>query len=108
MIQIHFGILAWVLKYYITHQLAQLDIGITNSGILYFEAHPELKKKERQRSKLNKSIANHFIQASSISWDILFGNSILDLISQTTGNDSDDDDNIMQQLGVLNKASDQL
>jgi hypothetical protein len=29
-------------KYYIMHQLAQLDIGITNAGILNFEAHPEL------------------------------------------------------------------
>jgi hypothetical protein len=88
--------------------LAQLDIDITNAGILYFEAHPELKNKEGQRKKFNASIVNHFIQARSISWEDLYGNSILDLDSQAQGNKSDDDDNIMHQLGVLNTASDQL
>jgi hypothetical protein len=94
-------------KYYITHQLTQLDIGITNAGILYFESHPQLKNKEDQRRKFNESIANHFIQARIISWEALYGNSILDLDSQTPGKESDDDDNIMHQLGVLNKVSGQ-
>jgi hypothetical protein len=88
--------------------LAQLDIGITNSGILYFEAHPELKNKEGQNSRFNESIANHFIQARSISWEALYGDSILDIDSQTPGNESDDDYNIMHQLGVLNMTSDRL
>jgi hypothetical protein len=85
--------------------LAQLDISITNVGIIYFEAHPELKNKEGQRRKFNESIANQFIQVRSISWEALYGNSILDYDSQTPGNESDYDDNIMHQLGVLNTAS---
>jgi hypothetical protein len=95
-------------KYYITHQLAQLDMGITHAGILQFEAHPELKNKEGQQRKFNKSIANYFIKAMLISWEALYGNSILDLDSQTPGNESDDDDNIMHQLGVLNMVSDPI
>jgi hypothetical protein len=95
-------------KYYITHQLAQLDICITNAGILYFKAHPELKNKEGKCSKLNESIVNHFIQARSISWEALYGNYILDLDSKTPGNESDDYDNIMHHLGVLNTACDRL
>jgi hypothetical protein len=73
-------------QYYITHRLAQLDIGITNAVILYFEAHPELKNKECQHRKFNESIANHFIQVRSISWEALYGNSILNIYSQTPGN----------------------
>jgi hypothetical protein len=95
-------------KYYITHQLSQLDISITNAGILYFQAHPELKNKEGQRGNFNERIANHFIQVRSISWEALYRNSILDLDSQTPGNESDDDDNLMHQLGVLNPAFDRL
>jgi hypothetical protein len=67
-----------------------------------------LKNKEGQSRKFNESIANHFIQARSISWEALYGNSILDLDSQTPGNESDDDDNIMHQLGGLKTASDRL
>jgi hypothetical protein len=44
----------------------------------------------------------------SISRGALYGNSILYLDSHTLGNESDDDDNIMHQLGVPNKASDQF
>jgi hypothetical protein len=88
--------------------LDQLDIGITNTGILYFEAHPELKNKEGQSRKFNESIVNHFIQERSISWEALYVNSILDLDAQTPGNESDDDYNIMHQIGVLNTASDRL
>jgi hypothetical protein len=40
-----------------------MDKGITNAGILYFEAHPELKKKEGQQRKFKESISNHFIIA---------------------------------------------
>jgi hypothetical protein len=85
-----------------------LDINITYPGILHFESRPELKNKEGQCRKFNESIANHFIQARSIRWEALYGKSILDLDSQTPGNESDDDDNIMNQLGVLNTASDRL
>jgi hypothetical protein len=90
------------------HQLARLDMGITNVGILYFEAHPQFKNKEGQQRKFNESIANHFMQAGSIAWEPLYGNSNLDLDSPTPGNDSDDDNDVMQQLGVLNMRSTQL
>jgi hypothetical protein len=86
--------------------LVQQDIGITNAGILYFEAHPELKNKEGQRRTFNESIVDHFFQATSISCEALYGNSFLNLDSQTPGNESDDDDNIMHHLGVMNTASD--
>jgi hypothetical protein len=32
-------------KYYVTHQLAQVDIGITNAGIYISLVHPHLKNK---------------------------------------------------------------
>jgi hypothetical protein len=41
-------------QYYIPHQLAQLDMGITNAGILYFEAHPELKKQRRAIAEIKQ------------------------------------------------------
>jgi hypothetical protein len=37
-------------KYYITHQLAQIDMGITNTSIYYFKANPHLKKEGARRS----------------------------------------------------------
>jgi hypothetical protein len=67
-------------------------MGNTNVGIIFFEAHPELKNKEWQRQKFNESIANHFIEARAIAWEALYGNYILDLDSRTSGNDSDDND----------------
>jgi hypothetical protein len=36
------------------HQLAQLDIGITNAGIIIFEAHPELKKQRRPTKEIQR------------------------------------------------------
>jgi hypothetical protein len=94
-------------KCHSTHQLAQLDMGITNAGIYYFEGHPELKNKEGQRRKFNEISASHFTAARSIDWELLYGNSIIDLDSgksRISGNDSDNSD-VMNQLGVQNMRS---
>jgi hypothetical protein len=91
-------------KYYITHQLSQVDIGITNAGIYFSLANPHLKNKEGQRRKFNEDIALHFITVKLIDWQVLYGNSVLDVCDSDTtripgGHDSDDED-LMEQLGV--------
>jgi hypothetical protein len=53
-------------KYYITHQLAQMDMGITNADIYYFEANPHLKKREGARRSFFEDIAEHFMCMQSI------------------------------------------
>jgi hypothetical protein len=95
------------MKYYVTHQLAQVDIGITNAGIYFSLAHPHLKKEEGQRCKFNEDIAIRFIAANSLDWQSLYGNSVLDAIDSGatyTPSDSDDED-IFDQLGVPNRSA---
>jgi hypothetical protein len=43
-------------KYYVTHQLAQVGIGIKNAGIYFSLAHPHLKNKEGQQRKVNEDM----------------------------------------------------
>jgi hypothetical protein len=91
-------------KYYITHHLTQVDIGITNAGIYFSLAHPHLKNKEGQRRKFNEDIALQFIAANSLDWQTLYDNSVLDAIDSGathTPGDSDDED-IFHLLGVPN------
>jgi hypothetical protein len=94
-------------KYYITHQLAQIDMGITNNAIYYVEANPHLKKKEGVRRSFVEDIADHLMDAKHIDWEGIYGHSTLDLDSGTTGTpgkDSDDED-ILNHLGVTNLAA---
>jgi hypothetical protein len=93
-------------KYYVTHQLAQVDIGITNEGIYFSLVHPHFKNKESQRSKFNEDITLQFIAANSLDWQTLYVNSVLDAIdygATHTPGDSDDED-IFDQLGVPNRS----
>jgi hypothetical protein len=97
-------------KYYITHQLPQMDMGITNAAICYFEANPHLKKKEGVRHSFVAEIADHLMDANSIDWEQLYSHSNLNLdsgVTQTPGEDSDDED-MLDQLGVPTLAVQQL
>jgi hypothetical protein len=92
-------------KYYVTHQLAQVDIEIKNAGIYFSLAHPHLKNKEGQRRKFNEDIALQFIAANSLDWQSLYCNSILNTIdsgaTHTPGNSDNKD--VFYQLGVTNR-----
>jgi hypothetical protein len=93
-------------RYYVTHQLAQVDIGITNVAIYFSLAHPHLKNKEGQRRKFNEDIALQFIAANSLDWQSLYGNFVLDAINYGathTPGDSDDED-VFDHLGVPNRS----
>jgi hypothetical protein len=84
----------------VTHQLAQVDIGIINACIYLSLEHPHLKNKEGQRRKFNEDIALQFIAANSLDWQSLYGNPVLDAIdygATHTPGDSDDED-IFDQL----------
>jgi hypothetical protein len=94
-------------KYHIMHQLAQVDIVITNTGIYLSLTNPHLKNKEGQCGEFNKDITLHFIAANSIEWQTLYGDSVLDTINYgatRTPGDSDDED-VMDQLGVPNRLA---
>jgi hypothetical protein len=71
-------------KYYVTHQLAQCDIGITNTGIYNFLDTIILKTKDLQCPKFKKDITLHFIMAKPIDLEAMYGNSVLDLDYGTT------------------------
>jgi hypothetical protein len=86
-----------------THILSTADVSRPCMHVVH-----QLGSAKLQQQKFKESIVNHFIQAISIACEALYGNSILDLDSRTPGNDSDDDNDAMQQLGVLNKMSNQF
>jgi hypothetical protein len=94
-------------KYYIMHQLAQVDIVITNAGIYFSLANPHLKNKKGQHRKFNEDIA--FIAVNSIDWQTVYGNSILDAIDAGTTHTPSDSDNkdedVFDQLGVPNRSA---
>jgi hypothetical protein len=73
-------------------ELAQVDIGIKNTGIYFSLANPYLKNNEGERRKFNEGIALQFIAVNSID-------SALDAIDSGTickPGDSDDEDIIEQ------------
>jgi hypothetical protein len=71
-------------KYYITMQLAQIDMGITNAAILLLDANPHLKKKKGARYSFVEDIAEHLMYANSIDWEGIYCHSTLDLDSGAT------------------------
>jgi hypothetical protein len=80
-------------KYYITHQLSQVDIGITNAGIYLSLANTHLNNKDGQCHKFNEDIAIQLIASNPLDWQKLYGNSVLDAInSGTTRTPGDSDD----------------
>jgi hypothetical protein len=92
-------------KYYIMHHLAQRDIGMTNTGIYFFLANPNLNNKKGQRRKFNEDIILHSIMVKPFNWEVLYGNSVLDINSGTIctpGGVDSEDDNLLEQLRVPN------
>jgi hypothetical protein len=94
-------------KYYVTHQLAQVDIGITIVGINFSLAHPHLKNKEGQRRKFNEDISLQFITANSLDWQSLYGNYVLDAINSGATHTPGNSDNkyVFDKLRVPNRSS---